>query len=377
MRKVTICAWVLLMALMLMVPLAIAEDSSQPVVDNPITIENPANENQTGGIEEVIPEVAEESSLYYNVKLDAELDFYDPLTIVNQIEDGNIDGDTLLEKLNDLYSPDVEVVLAENMDNSWVLIDEDTTFAVGDILVSEDFTQIGIWVADNEVYDLSSGTVKTPADYFYYNQPLHDVNYDNAISLDKTGDDIIPAEGEGPSVSGSDTITPEEIALEIEEPIVEPTIDPSIEESVDPAADTTVEQIAEPASQIPEQTLPEVAPSMTIENSIVLFEDSNIVVSFLESDIDEDLTILLRFNNKSNMDIYITTDEISVNGYAFSDIYGKEFIPAGTQMDMEVRIYGPDFPFKELTSIAGILAIDNPNAEDKLYTASIDELKIY
>lgn len=281
MRKVTICAWVLLMALMLMVPLAIAEDSGQPVVDNPVTIETPADENQTGSsIEEVIPEIAEESSLFFTVNLDAELNSYAPQAILEQIKDGNIEGDTLLEKINELYKPNIDFDLADSMDDSWVLIDEDTTFAVGDILVSEDFAEVGILVAEDEVYDLDSETVQTPADYEYYNRDLHEVNYDFALAaannepeadVDLDGSEVIintESDESLPEIENDPSInTP----AETEEPTIDPTVEepateepiveePAIEEIIDPAADTTVEPAIEPTAEAAAVTTPVVEP---------------------------------------------------------------------------------------------------------------------
>lgn len=281
MRKVTICAWVLLMALMLMVPLAIAEDSSQPVVDNSITIENPADENQTGSsIEEVIPEIAEESSLFFTVNFDEELDSYDPQAILEQIKDGNIEGDTLLEKIKELYKPDIDFDLADSMNDSWVLIDEDTTFAVGDILVSEDFLEVGVYVADEEVYELDSEKVQTPADYEYYNRDLHEVNYDFALAADNNepeadadldgsevtinteSDESLPEIENDPSINTPAETEESTIDPTVEEPATEEpmTEEPTVEEIIDPAADTTVEPATEPTIEAAALTTPVVEP---------------------------------------------------------------------------------------------------------------------
>lgn len=199
MRKCKNGIWIIIMVMMLMAPLSLAKDSS------PIT---PVEASTT--IIDLIPqEIAIAQNPFITVSFDdLEITNYNSLAIIEKIQNGIIRGETVIEQLNDLYNPGIQIKAAETMDDTWVPIKEKTSLVVGDILVSDDFSQSGIWVNTNQVYSLIDKTIILPSKFNYYNKALHTKN----LALSKANvpantDNISEVPLDPPAVS--DTVPPE------------------------------------------------------------------------------------------------------------------------------------------------------------------------
>ncbi len=196
--------WAIVMILLMSAPLAVAGDNSQEPLDNPTITESiyedqslivpeedptsPEGEYEdtsfmvpeeyntiSEAVYEEIPMVGTKPEGQYFTVAFSDLEFlgYSPLQVYEQIQNGSFQGEVVIEQLNNLYNPGIEITAVEAVDDTWSSISEETSFILGDILVNEDFSDIGIFMGKDQVYSLSDQSYQMPAEFVYYNQAFH------------------------------------------------------------------------------------------------------------------------------------------------------------------------------------------------------------
>lgn len=199
MKKRTAYIGAMIIVLMLMTPLAIAgnttEESSEPIIWDNILGEssavNPIDSNNTTD-ELIVPDTGEDQSSFFTISLsDTQILAYSPLSISEKIQNGTIKGETIIEQLNDLYNPGIQIKLTETIDYTWVLVNEESGLAMGDILVSEDFSRVGICLKKDQVYSITDQTTMLTSAFTYYNQALHTKNLTVVYGQDITDDSVV------------------------------------------------------------------------------------------------------------------------------------------------------------------------------------------
>lgn len=98
---------------------------------------------------------------------------YNPVEVHHRLNSLQETSTSLIEQLNSLYSPWLSFKEAQTIDDDWEAIDNNSRLMLGDILVSEDFSQVGIYIKRGCVFCLSDHATVPLSEFKYFNNQLH------------------------------------------------------------------------------------------------------------------------------------------------------------------------------------------------------------
>ena len=101
---------------------------------------------------------------------DAEFKEYNPISVCKKVYDLNDISVPVITRLNELYSPYLTVSESQTVEPSWSEITSASFFIPGDLLVSDDFSIVGIYIGKDQVFCLHDGEIDLPAKYKYFNK---------------------------------------------------------------------------------------------------------------------------------------------------------------------------------------------------------------